>query len=204
MQTGGISQEFLRLKELCKSHPGKISLKVLIDGLTSSSHALTTLILSFPFLLPMPLPGLSIPFGLIITVAGASLAIGKNPWLPKKPMHYQFSTALLLRIFDMGLKWSSFIEKFVKRRGETVLPSGLLKPINGCMILFCGFLLALPLPPGTNFPPALVIFLLSLGLLAEDIVVNILGYILFGILFFIVIKALEIGINFVLKMEGYL
>lgn len=36
------------------------------------------------------------------------------------------------------------------------------------MLMCCGFFLALPLPPGTNFLPGLTTFLLSLGILEED------------------------------------
>lgn len=53
--------------------------------------------------------------------------------------------------------------------------------LNGIFMVIAGFLLALPTPPGGNFPPGVALVLLSLGTLEEDAVVTTLGYIAFAL-----------------------
>jgi hypothetical protein len=38
---------------------------------------------AFPFCTPIPLPGFSLPFGLVIAIIGLRLALGQKPWLPR-------------------------------------------------------------------------------------------------------------------------
>jgi hypothetical protein len=68
------------------------------------------------------------------------------------------------------------IEKFVKARGEKFFAAHGLQVMIGLALIVHGFLLALPLPiPFSNFFPALVLVLLTLGLLEEDILMVVLG-----------------------------
>jgi hypothetical protein len=41
------------------------------------------LLIGLPFLTPVPLPGFSTPFGFLVLLIGARLALGRQPWLPK-------------------------------------------------------------------------------------------------------------------------
>lgn len=169
-----LSSELLRLKNICSQN--KISLYDLIENMTARSHAFLTLVFAIPFLFPIPIPGLSVLFGVVIIFAGAAMGMGKKPWLPKKLLHREVSTHLFQKIFEYGVKGSQRLEKFVKPRGSFVLKHPWMRAMNGFMIAFCGFLLALPLPPGTNFPPAIAVLLLSIGSLEEDAVFMIFGY----------------------------
>lgn len=169
-----LSSELLRLRNLCDQN--KISLYCLIENMTARSHALLTLFFALPFLLPIPIPGLSVVFGLIITFAGVAMALGKKPWLPKRLLSREVSSHLFQKIFELGIKVSQRLEKFVRPRGSFVLRHSWVRPMNGLVIAFCGLLLALPLPPGTNFPPAIAILLLSIGCLEEDAVFMFFGY----------------------------
>jgi hypothetical protein len=66
---------------------------------------------------------------------------------------------------------------------------------NSLTIAIRGLLLALPLPPGTNFPPALGIFLLSAGMVEEDSLFVLLGnFIIYSILtVFILASTIGLG-----------
>lgn len=176
---GKLSAELARLKELC-SHD-TISLHTLILSMTSRSHAVLTLFFALPFLLPIPLPGLSVLFGMIIFMAGIAMALNKKPWLPKRLLSKEVSSSVFEKVFERGIKISQRLEKVVRPRGSFLMRHPGMRPMSGFIIAVCGLLLALPLPPGTNFPPATAILLLSIGSLEEDALFMILGYIAFAI-----------------------
>lgn len=169
-----LSLEFARLRDLCRG--SDITLGELFENMTSRSHALLTLIFALPFLLPIPLPGLSIIFGLVIMLAGGAMGIGRKPWLPQFFLKRSISTQTLSKIFEQGARFTRILEKVIRPRGTHFLRHIWVKRFNGFLIAICGLLLALPLPPGTNFPPASVILLLSIGSLEEDVLVILLGY----------------------------
>lgn len=185
-----LSFELTRLRDLCCHE--KISLFALITNMTSRSHALLSLFFALPFLLPVPLPGLSVLFGFGIVLSGLAMAFGKKPWLPKRFLNREVKGYLFAKIFNQGVRISRKLERFVKPRGTFFVRHPGMRSLNGGILAFCGFLLALPLPPGTNFPPALAIILLSIGSLEEDILFMGLGYLLYiinmvifgGIVFF--------------------
>ncbi|MBI2605894.1 MAG: exopolysaccharide biosynthesis protein [Deltaproteobacteria bacterium] len=174
-----LSSELANLTNLCQQK--KITLGSLIDSMTARSHALITLIFALPFLLPVPLPGLSVVFGLVIIMAGGAMAIGKKPWLPDRLLRKEVSSQLLGKIFGHGARISRTLEWIIKPRGSFVVRHPGVRQINGLIMAVCGLLLALPLPPGTNFPPAGAILLLSLGSLEEDILFMLFGYAAFAI-----------------------
>ena len=45
---------------------------------------LLLVLICLPFLTPIPLLGLSTPFGLVVFLIGARLAFGRHPWLPRR------------------------------------------------------------------------------------------------------------------------
>jgi hypothetical protein len=176
---GRLSSELAKLRSLCGEN--KIPLGLLVDAMSARSHGLLTLFFSLPFMLPIPVPGLSVLFGLIIAAAGLSMAVGRKPYLPKKLLNKEVSGKMIGKILDKATKASKSVERFIKPRGNFIARSGWIRPLNGLMISTCGLLLALPLPPGTNFPPAVAILLLSIGSLEEDAAVMVLGYCMFAV-----------------------
>lgn len=60
------------------------------------------------------------------------------------------------------------LEKLVRPRGVAIAGHVNTIRASGIMIAILGFLLSLPYPPGTNWPPAFAIILFSVGLLEED------------------------------------
>jgi hypothetical protein len=172
-----LSAELIKLKVLCTDK--KISMRILVEHMNSRDHALITLFFSLPFFLPVPLPGLSILFGLIIAIEGVGMALNKRPWLPNRLLNKHVQTHILEKILDYGLKFSRGMEKFIRPRGGWIVRHSWIRAFNGGIIAICGILLALPLPYGTNFPPAAPLMLLSIASLEEDIFVMCFGYIAF-------------------------
>jgi hypothetical protein len=61
-----------------------VTLREVLGLLHGRGYVLLIMLLALPFCTPIPLPGLSTPFGLIITIIGARLALGAKPWLPAR------------------------------------------------------------------------------------------------------------------------
>jgi hypothetical protein len=116
------------------------------------------------------------PFGILIVIAGISMALGIPPWIPSWLRRRAIPQEMLVKVIGMALKVLQKIEFLVKPRGAAFIHFPGLNRVSGLAMAFCGALLALPLPPGTNFPPALGIALVALGVLERDSIVLLLGY----------------------------
>jgi hypothetical protein len=173
-----LSREFQEIEGLCDH--GRVTLRRILDHIHGRGEALLTLVLAGPFLLPIPMPGLSIPFGVLIAVFGFSLTTGWKPWLPEKCLHRRIPEDLLRRFCQTARKFLKKIEKLIRPRYHWMHRHRLFKGAAGVMITACGMLLALPLPPGTNAPPAAAVVCLSVALLEGDGLLLLLGYIIFA------------------------
>jgi hypothetical protein len=171
---GRLSVEFKRLAEEAKGK--SMNLKEVMNAAGPRCEAIITAICSFPFLFFIPLPGLSTLFGLIILSAGCAIALNRTLWLPRFMLHKKMSGKIISKIFSKGATILSKIEKVARPRSKFVHSHPIFQRINGILLVLCGIILMLPLPPGTNFPPGLSSFLISIGILEEDGVFIILGY----------------------------
>lgn len=172
-----LSEEFHRLGIECADK--EMNARELVKFIGPRSRALISLIFSIPFLLFIPLPGLSTLLGFLIAVCGYSIAFHKGIWFPKWMLKKKISGKLLCQAFQKGEAILIKIERAFRPRALFLTKHPFIERINGFLIFFCALILMLPLPPGTNFPPALSIFLLSIGILEEDGLFVILGYLAF-------------------------
>jgi hypothetical protein len=170
-----LSQEIRQLSELCQKQ--QTTFGDLIEALGTRSSLILSIFLSLPFCLPIPVPGLSCFLGAIIFFLGVWMSLGKVPRLPKIWWNRRVPTHLFGKIFTLGEKTLELVESLVCPRLLALTTPQWSRRLNGLLIAYLGFLLALPYPPGTNFPPAANIILLSVGVLEEDGVVLLLGYI---------------------------
>ena len=177
--TSRLLSEISKIAALCDTGPVKLGDILLLTH--GCSGALLTLFLAGPFMLPIPLPGLSVPFGVMIAIFGLSLVTGQQPWLPKPWLNRVLPVALVRGFCQAATKILPKIEPWLKPRWLWVFKHPLVGRSAGLMIVCCGLLLALPLPPGTNAPPALAIVCLSIALLEQDGLCLLLGFILFGL-----------------------
>lgn len=179
-----LSAELLRLSVICEKE--NVTFSRLIRALRTRGHALITLFLSFPFMLPVPLPGLSVVFGLVIALCGVRISFQWRPWIPRKWRRRRIPGSVLAKVFRAGRKVMIFLEKWIKPRKVKWAKNREVIRFTGWMIAILGLLLSLPYPPGTNFPPASAIILLSVGLLEEDSLFLVLGMIdfVFNLFFF--------------------
>lgn len=174
-----LSEEFVEFANSLKGE--SVPLSRLVEMVELRGHSVLLILFSFPFMLPIPVPGLSIIFGLIIAIAGARIAFGLPPYIPKKWLTKDISTVRAKQIFMAASKVLGKLEKFLRPRMHGIFNSKWIKPLDGSLLVVMGILLALPLPPGTNFPPALSILCMGLGMLEKDGVFIFLSYVFFAL-----------------------
>ncbi|MFZ4774910.1 MAG: exopolysaccharide biosynthesis protein, partial [Terrimicrobiaceae bacterium] len=139
------------------------------------------IILCLPFLSPVSIPGLSIPFGLAIGICGLRIAFRHQPWLPEFLANRRISFVVLEKMLRFGIGIHTKLEKFLRARWPALVESHAAQMGAGLTITLCAFLLSLPIPPPfpfTNTIPGFAIILLSLGLLEQDGLVIFAGYLL--------------------------
>jgi len=163
------------------------------------SHALIIFVFSLPFLTPIPIPGLSVIFGGVIMISAIAMIFN----LPIKVPHYlaqrKISSEKLAAVMNYLSKYLWRVEKIVHPRGEKFLNHFVARTFF-CLIIFCsGFVLALPLPPGTNFPPALVCILLSISLLEKDLLMAIIATIGFAVMAILFSSLTQLVISKIVK-----
>ncbi len=139
------------------------------------------IILCLPFLSPVSIPGLSIPFGLAIGICGLRIAFRHQPWLPEFIARRKISFTVLEKMLLFGIAIHTKLEKFLRARWPVLVESHAAQMGAGLTISVCAFFLSLPIPPPfplTNTIPGFAIILLSLGLLEQDGLVVFYGYLL--------------------------
>ncbi len=135
------------------------------------------ILISLPFITPIPLPGLSLIVGVIIFLAGMRMALGLPPKLPLFIGRKKISVERQRKILAASIKWVKWIEKKVKPRGRDWIANEASRRANGLLIAFLGLLLTLPLPlPFTNSGPGLAVIFICVSLMEEDAVMIWVGY----------------------------
>lgn len=174
-----LSEEIDGLIAALTEHP--ISLRELLTVLKGRAYTLLLIIISLPFCLPIPLPGLSTFFGTIIAIIGLRLSLRLDPWLPARMLDTPLSAKVMLRVLVAARKVAASFEVLLRPRWSFLVDWAVLHHVNGAMICISGVLLLLPLPvPFSNILPALTVVFLAAAALERD------GYfVIFGVLLFI-------------------
>lgn len=145
-----------------------VTLREVIAVLQGRAYLLLMLLLSLPFLLPVPLPGLSTLLGSVIAVIALRLVLGQKPWLPARLLDRELPPKFFPSLLAGARRVLRFLEVMLKPRMLWLTQSSLLPRFHALVILLASLVLLLPLPPGTNFPPALCIVIMAGGLLERD------------------------------------
>ncbi len=159
---------------------GPLRLREMIGVMRGRAYTLLLILLSIPFCLPIPLPGLSTALGGIIALIGLRLSLRLDPWLPTRVLDAKLSTATVTRILNASRRIARALESVLRPRFSFLLDFAVLHHLYGAMICISGLLLMLPLPlPFTNMLPALTIILLAGALLERDGYFAVAGVIMF-------------------------
>ena len=134
--------------------------------------------LSFPSALPIPAPGYSIPFGILMLLLALQLIVGrKRPWLPEKMMNGSMPLDKVQGVLKIGLPWLQRIENITKPRLVYICASLPGRVIIGSAIALMSISMMIPIP-GTNTLPAMGIFVTGFGLVEDDGVISLAGLVL--------------------------
>ena len=81
-----------------------VTLREVMAVLHGRGFLLLIMLLALPFSVPLPLPGLSTPFGFVIALIGLRLVLGQKPWLPARLLDTELSPTLFVRVFTATRK----------------------------------------------------------------------------------------------------
>jgi hypothetical protein len=161
------SDELRNLADRFADRPGRLS--EILEATEGRGFHLLLLVIVLPFLTPIPLPGLSTPFGFVVVIIGARLAFGHRPWLPRRLLERELPARFLGRVLGASSRIVRLFEVLLRPRFDFLSRHWLFKRMSGVFILLCGLLLLLPLPiPFTNSFPALTVVLLAAGAMERD------------------------------------
>lgn len=154
----------------------RITLGHIIDVTGERAFAVLMAFLCLPFLQPIPLPGVSIPFGLTIMLLSLQMAIRNNrPWLPRRMRQWRLPPRFAAPLLRGVAKLFNPLEKIIKPR-LLFMQNGVIISLIGACLMIDGALLAfLPPIPGSNLIPAWMAMIKILGLTEEDGLLLILG-----------------------------
>lgn len=180
------------LAHLLEAGAGVPTFNQLLERTRGRGHLLFILLLCLPFLLPMPVPGVSTLAGLVVMFTGARIALGHSPrlppWLGRRSLPSGFGPKAVSGV----VRVMRLLERFIRPRGARWIAWRPVRFVNGAFLVLLGFLLALPIPPViffTNTFPAIGIIVIAGSIIEEDGIMLWVGYALavFATLYLIVI-----------------
>lgn len=146
-----------------------VRLAEILEATQGRGYHLLLLLIALPFVGPIPLPGFSIPFGLVVSLLGLRLALDRGPWLPQRLLQREMSTLALRRFSAVTGRIVRVMEVLVRPRLGFVPNHMVFSRIAGVLITASGLMLMLPFPlPFSNSLPAWTVLLLSAGALGRD------------------------------------
>ncbi|MEM6521205.1 MAG: exopolysaccharide biosynthesis protein [Cyanobacteria bacterium P01_C01_bin.70] len=132
-------------------------------------------LLALPSALPIPAPGYSTPFGIVMFVLAVQLVAGRQrPWLPKSWKTKGFALGQTQKVVKAGLPWLQRIEVLSRPRLTPVCTNRGGKAVLGLAIALMSVCMMIPIP-GTNTLPAIGVFITGFGLLDDDGFISLMG-----------------------------
>lgn len=168
-----LSQKIADIAHQCEGRR-ELTLKELVAIIGPTGQSLVTLVYSFPLVLGMNIPVLSYLLGALIIIQGFRVSFQKHIWLPKKLKVKKIDGDRLAKPLYKSVKLFRKIEKYVHPRGTIYQNNPLLPAFNGWVLILAGLLLFLK---GNPFLAGLGVFLISMGILEEDILWMSLAYV---------------------------
>ncbi|MBD6617099.1 exopolysaccharide biosynthesis protein [Komarekiella sp. 'clone 1'] len=161
-----------------EERPSKVTLAEILLLAKERIFGFLLVVLSLPSALPVPAPGYSVPFGILIFLLAVQLIAGaKIPWLPQRMTNHPIKLETVQGFLKAGIPWLRRIEAIARPRLSyicTTLPGRITL---GCAIALMAISMMIPIP-GTNTLPAMGIFVTSFGLLEDDGAISLGGLVL--------------------------
>ena len=158
-----------RLLQAANGH--SMTLGAMQECLGERGFGLLILVLALPFSSPVTIPGLSVPFGIVILWMSLRFALGRPPRVPGFLGRRAVSHPVLKTLVGLAGGLSRRLDRVVKKRFPAVFRGRAMRAALGLCLASGGFLLCLPFPPVipfSNTVPAIGVVLVCAGLLEED------------------------------------
>jgi hypothetical protein len=158
---------------------GGLTLQGLLERLGNRGLLIFCLVLTMPFLLPVSIPGSSIPFGVVIALVAVGLVTRRAPWLPKRLMHRRLARGHVVPMLEKGARLFARLERLMHPRLLPLTHGATVGRVNGILLGLTGLLMMAPLPlPLSNTLPAYGVLCLALGSVERDGYVVLAGYLM--------------------------
>ncbi len=152
---------------LASEHEDGPSIGEITDAVGEKGFGLLLIVLSLPSALPVPAPGYSTPFGIVIALIALQMLLGRQTvWLPTRLQRIRIKPSLAHKMIGAASKFLRTIEHLIRPR-QLWIRSRTGQSGLAIVILIMACLMMLPIPL-TNTAPAMVIFLIGIGLSEED------------------------------------
>jgi hypothetical protein len=164
-----------------------LSLREFLARLGAHGPLLWCMVLTIPFLLPVSLPGSSLPFGAVIALNAVSLITHRSPWLPERLLHRRLAAAQVTPVLAKGTRLLARLEPWSQPRLLPLTHGLTVGRVNSILLLVCGILLMAPVPlPLANTLPAYGVLFLAVGSVGRDGYAVLAGYmmVLFTLAYF--------------------
>ena len=160
---------------LVRKREQPLTLRDVLQETSEQGFSLAIILLSLPFLLPMP-PGLTTILGSACMFLSLQMAFGRRvPWLPERMLRFEFSQAIVDKLLAGLEKFAKVFEKITRPRLSRFARSNRTWRLNGLCITWLSLLLMTPVPL-TNPIPTVGILLLAISMIEMDGLLLLVGY----------------------------
>lgn len=158
-----------------KANSRHVTLNEILEIAGERTFGFLFVLLSLPSALPVPAPGYSVPFGIVLLLLAVQLIAGaEQPWLPEKFRKRGFERSSVQGILRKGMPWLERIETVARPRLTPVCTSRVGRMVIGVAIALMSLSMMIPIPL-TNTLPAIGIFVTGFGLLDDDGAISLAG-----------------------------
>jgi hypothetical protein len=152
----------------------QVAVSQFTDALADRAFALLLLVFALPNLVPFPIPGISVFFGVPLMFLSFQFMLGRRaPWFPGWIGRRSLPRKDLEKVVMYVIPHIKKIERFLKPRLHFLLNT-FSERVIALVCLVMAVLIALPIPLG-NWFPAFTIFLLAVAVLERDGIFVVLG-----------------------------
>lgn len=144
-----------------------LSINEITCAVGEKGFGLLLIVLSLPSALPIPAPGYSTPFGVVMAlIALQMIRDRKTVWLPQRLGTIRIKPKLAKTMLGTASKFLNKIERYIRPRQKWIRGHAGQASL-AFVVLNMACLMMLPIPL-TNTFPAIVIFVIGVGLSEED------------------------------------
>lgn len=162
-----LSEDLIDLRKMNEVSATDLTLGHFLEVLSGKGFGVLLTLLALPSALPVPAPGYSTPFGLLLVFFACQMLIGKrSPWVPTFVSERRLSRKMAETMLRGGSLFFDKTEWLIHPR-LTWLTGRVGFVLAACVVLVMAGLMILPIPL-TNTAPAAVIFLIGVALSEKD------------------------------------